>query len=149
MNEDQREIVRAVNAYYGEIADAVLETGGDVNSFEGAFIFSLYGALQPVDDKQILVSATVAALDRARASVERSVGRQVGLGMCCGKAVYGVFGSDKLRAATGFGPPVNCARQLAQSGSGINLCEHLMVGLSLPDITMRGLTQVCVHRGSG
>jgi class 3 adenylate cyclase len=148
LGADTAEFERVMDAYYAQVADAVLGSGGDLDRFAGATTFSFYGELQPLDDKAGLVGAIVAGLGTAKASLESSFGVRVGVGLCAGSVLYGRFGSRERATITAFGPAVICARRLAESGSAISVCEHLMDGLDLRKIAGDGFVNVVAHCGS-
>ena len=90
----------------------------------------------------------MAGLGTVRVSLENSFGVRVGVGLCEGRLLYGRFGSRERATVTAFGPAVICAGRLAESGSAINVCEHLMAGLDLRRIAGDGSIRVVAHCGS-
>lgn len=122
---DSQQIERVLNGYYARMADAVLESDGELNKFAGAMTVSFYVPGHTTRDEQALITKLVSVLDRARATVESELAVLVGVGVCVGSLVYGRFGSPDRATVTGFGRPLICATRLADRGSGINLCEGL------------------------
>ena len=145
LNASPEQMARTLDGYYAMIADAVLQTGCNVDHFEGPAIVSFYGTPQPIDDRESLIAKIVPILDKARASVETAFGVRVGLGLCGGKLVYGHFGGRDRATVTAFRPAAICARRLAESGDSINLCEHMVAGSSQPKILGNAFVSVRPH----
>ena len=125
MSGDFKRIERILNEYYAQVADAVLQSDGDLNRFAGATTVSFYLPRRTTRDKQALVTRVVSDLDQVAAKLERAVGVRIGVGLCSGTLLYGRFGSADRATVTGFGRPLICATRLADKGGGINLCEGL------------------------
>jgi adenylate cyclase len=119
------EIAAFLNDYYftpiGEIA---YRYDGTVDKHIGDCIMVVYGS--PISHGDDIVRAIESALQMQEAS--RAISRKleetngfrlrIGIGICTGEVVTGVFGSLRKREYTAFGMPVNVAARLEKLAKG-------------------------------
>ncbi len=122
---DQARTAAVMDFYYKRIAESVLQTGGDVDRFAGEKIFSFYQVGDDTIGDPSFEHSVVSRLEKARISVEDTMGVRVGLALCTGELIYGRFGSTQRATFAGFGPPLICAGRLAQSMNGTIICARL------------------------
>lgn len=103
--------------FYSAIANVALKNNGDIDRFYGdsALLFFRRGG-QVAED---------AALGFGKGVIEKlnkydELKLDIGVGISRGEIIYGKFGSESRATVTGFGPPINCAIQLARNNSGIS-----------------------------
>jgi len=120
-----QEIAEFLNDYYftplGEIA---YQHNGTVDKHIGDCIMVIYGS--PVAHEDDIEKAVESAMDMQEASegISRQLQRgkgfelRIGIGICTGEVVTGVFGSLRKREYTAFGMPVNIAARLEKLAKG-------------------------------
>lgn len=120
---DLQDLGALVDRYYALIADAAMQTNGDVNRFSGPTIVCHYGVLQPLQAATVLLAALGLAFGEACKLLRAEFEVNVGVGVCFGTALCGRFGSAKRCSHTAVGPPEICASKLADR-SGLSVCER-------------------------
>jgi len=120
---DLQDLGALVDRYYALIADAAMQTNGDVNRFSGPTIVCHYGVLQPLQAAPALLAALDRAFREACKLLRAEFEVNVGIGVCLGTALYGRFGSAKRCSHAAIGPPEICASRLADQ-SGLSVCEQ-------------------------
>jgi adenylate cyclase len=120
-----QEIAEFLNDYYftplGEIA---YRHNGTVDKHMGDCIMVIYGS--PVAHEDDIEKAIESAMDMQETSegisrqLQQSNGFElrIGIGICTGEVVTGVFGSLRKREYTAFGMPVNIAARLEKLAKG-------------------------------
>lgn len=113
------DVVRFLNAFFGEAVDAVERHGGIVDKFIGDCVMGLWGAVGQREDHAR--NAITAALEMvARASRIRVGGQplEVGVGINTGHAVVGAIGAQRRLDYTAIGSTVNLAARLCGIAAG-------------------------------
>ncbi len=130
-----------MNDYYSSIAEVVLSTNGDIDSFSGATIVGFYYE-QRFETHRSLAGALCTRLDSVVRSFKERYEVGIGVGLCTGALLYGSYGYAVRRCITAFGEPVACASQLADGETHINICNRL--GLAEGDLTAGAPSAACV-----
>lgn len=114
------EVVRFLNAFFGEAVDAVERNGGVVDKFIGDCVMALWGALdQRQDDARRCVAAALEMVERARRITVNGQPLDIGVGINTGPAVVGAIGAQRRLDYTAIGATVNLAARLCSiAGSG-------------------------------
>ncbi len=126
------EISRLLDAYYfSPLDDIIFENNGTLDKHIGDSIMGIFGA--PVsygDDARRAVVSALAMQEKMRLINEELSGKgirlSIGIGVSSGEAMAGIFGSNRKKEYTVFGPAVNLAsrlERLAKSGE-ILVCEE-------------------------
>ncbi|MGE3805638.1 MAG: CHASE2 domain-containing protein [Gemmataceae bacterium] len=109
------EVMKLLNAYYGEIVPLIESEGGTVISFQGDGIMVLFGApVSSADHALRGVRAALSVIRRVHALRDSwsEIGSQdfhIGIAVHSGKAVVGTIGSSQHREFTAIGDTVNTA----------------------------------------
>jgi adenylate cyclase len=115
-------VVKALNAYFGVIIDAIRDCGGMVAGFGGDSVMAIWNVpLENEDHARLAVeAATRAQSDIDRLLVEGSVPLilEFGVGINTGKAVAGNMGSEGYLQYSVIGDSVNVAARLASKAPG-------------------------------
>jgi adenylate cyclase len=124
------EIVRFLNAFFGEAVDAVEKNGGVVDKFIGDCVMALWGAVdQREDGARKAIAAALEMVHRAGKITVKGVPLEVGVGINTGPAVVGAIGSGRRLDYTAIGATVNLAARLcgiAQTGQVLVTSDTLM-----------------------
>ncbi len=124
------EIVRFLNAFFGEAVDAVEKNGGVVDKFIGDCVMALWGAVdQREDGARKAIAAALEMVQRAAKITVKGVPLEVGVGINTGPAVVGAIGSGRRLDYTAIGATVNLAARLcgiAQTGQVLVTSDTLM-----------------------
>ena len=135
-----REVCSLIGRYYALVADAAMQSNGDVDRFCGPEIVVHYG-----QGSENGVLATVnAEFCAARDLLEADFGLRIGVGVCGGRVVYGKFGTPDRCTVTAFGAPVMCADHLADEVRTIAICE--LFAAHIPNTLLSASPWVSVHR---
>ena len=109
---DPREVVEALNRFFGIVVEVVTLHGGWVNKFEGDAALCVFGA--PTDHPQASGAALAAARElRGRIPAELD-GIDAAVGLSAGKVVAGNIGAAQRYEYTVIGDPVNEAARLTE-----------------------------------
>jgi class 3 adenylate cyclase len=128
-----RDLGDQMNQFYGSVADAIMDVEGDVNRFSGASVVGHFDVLYRVDEAQILDGA-ISAFHHARKAFDAELGARIGVGICRGVAIAGIFGSTHRHTFAAFGPSEVCAHGLATKSAALNICEEFAEHFSRPQI---------------
>lgn len=124
------EIVRFLNAFFGEAVDAVEKNGGVVDKFIGDCVMALWGAVdQREDGARKAIAAALEMVQRAGKITVKGVPLEVGVGINTGPAVVGAIGAARRLDYTAIGATVNLAARLcgiAQTGQVLVTSDTLM-----------------------
>ncbi|MFZ5442677.1 MAG: adenylate/guanylate cyclase domain-containing protein [Myxococcota bacterium] len=124
------EVVRFLNAFFGEAVDAVERHGGVVDKFIGDCVMALWGAVdQREDGARNCIAAALEMVNRARKITVNGAPLDVGVGINTGPAVVGAIGAQRRLDYTAIGATVNLAARLcgiAQSGQVLVTSDTLM-----------------------
>ncbi len=124
------EVVRFLNAFFGEAVDAVESNGGVVDKFIGDCVMALWGAVdQREDGARKCVAAALAMVERAKKITVNGQPLEVGVGINTGPAVVGAIGAARRLDYTAIGATVNLAARLcgiAQTGQVLVTSDTLM-----------------------
>ena len=121
------EVVRFLNAFFGEAVDAVERNGGVVDKFIGDCVMAVWGAgSAPLDDEAQRRAALEAAEDMHRCGEvsapewrERyGIDVALGIGVPTGEALRGNLGSEARMEYTAIGDVVNVAARLESLARG-------------------------------
>ena len=124
------EIVRFLNAFFGEAVDAVEKNGGVVDKFIGDCVMALWGAVdQREDGARKAIAAALEIVHRAGKITVKGVPLEVGVGINTGPAVVGAIGAARRLDYTAIGATVNLAARLcgiAQTGQVLVTSDTLL-----------------------
>jgi len=124
------EVVRFLNAFFGEAVDAVEKHGGIVDKFIGDCVMGLWGAVgQREDHARNAIKAAMEVVQRATRIRVDGQPLQVGVGINTGPAVVGAIGAQRRLDYTAIGATVNLAARLcgiADSGEVLITSDSLM-----------------------
>ena len=161
------EIARFLNDYYfvplGEIA---YHYNGTVDKHIGDCMMVIYGAPVSHDDDIIRAIQTALKMQETSQSIGQELQRingfklNIGIGICTGEVVTGVFGSLRKREYTAFGMAVNMAARLEKMASTgeilvnettyLGASEQVVAEKMDSAVTVKGLDEpVAVYRVLG
>ena len=124
------EVVRFLNAFFGEAVDAVEQNGGVVDKFIGDCVMALWGAVdQREDGARKAIAAALEMVERAKKITVGGQPLEVGVGLNTGPAVVGAIGAARRLDYTAIGATVNLAARLcgiAQSGQVLVTSDTLL-----------------------
>lgn len=124
------EVVRFLNAFFGEAVDAVERHGGVVDKFIGDCVMGLWGAIsQRENDARNAIASALEMVQRASRIRVNGVPLDVGVGINSGAAVVGAIGAQRRLDYTAIGATVNLAARLcgiAASGEVLITSDTLM-----------------------
>ncbi|MFO0599007.1 MAG: adenylate/guanylate cyclase domain-containing protein [Myxococcaceae bacterium] len=107
------EVVRFLNAFFGEAVDAVERNGGVVDKFIGDCVMALWGAIdQREDGARASIAAALEIVERAKKIKVNGERLEVGVGINTGPAVVGAIGAARRLDYTAIGATVNLAARL-------------------------------------
>ncbi len=124
------EVVRFLNAFFGEAVDAVEKNGGVVDKFIGDCVMAVWGAVdRREDDARKAIAAALDMVQRANKIRVNGEPLEVGVGINTGPAVVGAIGAARRLDYTAIGSTVNLAARLcgiAQTGQVLVTSDTLM-----------------------
>jgi class 3 adenylate cyclase len=124
------EVVRFLNAFFGEAVDAVERNGGVVDKFIGDCVMAMWGAVdQREDGARKAIAAALEIVQRAGRITVGGQNLEVGVGINTGPAVVGAIGAARRLDYTAIGATVNLAARLcgiAQTGQVLVTSDTLM-----------------------
>jgi hypothetical protein len=130
---DLRELGGEMIKFYAAVAEAIMTEDGDINEFCGGTVVGHFNVLHKVEEARIVKSAMDVFRD-SRAAFDPKLSAQIGVGICRGVAIAGMFGSTNRITHTAFGPSAICAGHLAKKSAAVNICEEFAEHFSRPEI---------------
>lgn len=107
------EVVRFLNAFFGEAVDAVERNRGIVDKFIGDCVMGLWGAVgQGEDHARNAIAAALELVQRASRIRVNGQPLEVGVGINTGPAVVGAIGAQRRLDYTAIGATVNLSARL-------------------------------------
>lgn len=155
------EVLEVVNAYFGEISDAVLAQGGTLLAYLGDGLVALFGAPVVQDDHADRALAAARdmmgpRLDRFNAWVrERGYGDgfRMGIGLNTGNVVAGNVGSERRLEYTAIGDTTNTASRLEgltkEQGRMLLAADSTRAALRRPPADLEAIGEVDVRGRAG
>jgi class 3 adenylate cyclase len=165
--EPAERIAELLNDYYftplGEIA---YRHNGTVDKHMGDCMMVIYGSPVSHDDDATRAIASAMDMQKAARSASERLGKtngfrlDIGIGICTGEVVTGVFGSLRKREFTAFGMAVNIAARLekmAKAGEILiseatyrELHQRFNTEKVIPDVPVKGLKEpISIYRVVG
>ena len=141
---DLRDLGAAMIRFYGAVADAIMEAEGDVNQFCGAELVGHFNVLHRVEEARI-VEGAMKVYRAAQMAFDTKWGAAIGVGLCRGVAIAGMFGSTSRITHTAFGPSAICADHLASKSAALNICEEFAEHFSRPQIPIEPWMAIDPH----
>lgn len=124
------EVVRFLNAFFGEAVDAVEKHGGVIDKFIGDCVMALWGAIdQREDGARKCIAAGLELVERAKGITVNGLPLEIGIGINTGPAVVGAIGANQRLDYTAIGATVNLAARLcgiADAGQVLVTSDTLM-----------------------
>lgn len=124
------EVVRFLNAFFGEAVDAVERNGGVVDKFIGDCVMAMWGAIdQREDGARKSIAAALEMVERAKRITVAGAPLEMGVGINTGPAVVGAIGAKSRLDYTAIGATVNLAARLcgiAQTGQVLVTSDTLL-----------------------
>ncbi len=124
------EVVRFLNAFFGEAVDAVERHGGVVDKFIGDCVMAVWGSLNSKeDDARKAIAAALEMVQRAHKIRVNGEPLEMGVGINTGPAVVGAIGASRRQDYTAIGATVNLAARLcgiADAGQVLVTSDTLM-----------------------
>lgn len=124
------EVVRFLNAFFGEAVDAVERHGGVVDKFIGDCVMAMWGAVdQREDGARKAIAAALEMVQRVGKITVAGQPLEVGVGINSGPAVVGAIGAARRLDYTAIGTTVNLAARLcgiAQTGQVLVTSDTLL-----------------------
>ncbi len=147
------EMVRALNSYFGEMTEIIMQNGGTVDKFMGDAILAVFGVPKALPESEkaavrcaLEMHECLKKLNRKR-TAEGSFTMDMGIGIAAGDVVAGNIGSEKRMEFTVIGDAVNTASRLQSiASSGKILATNRILDkvadtveyLRLPPIPIKG-----------
>ncbi|MBL8913469.1 MAG: GAF domain-containing protein [Archangium sp.] len=124
------EVVRFLNAFFGEAVDAVERNGGVVDKFIGDCVMAMWGAIdQREDGARKCIASALEIVERSKKIKVNGQYLEVGVGINTGPAVVGAIGAARRLDYTAIGSTVNLAARLcgiAQTGQVLVTSDTLL-----------------------
>jgi class 3 adenylate cyclase len=124
------EVVRFLNAFFGEAVDAIEKNRGIVDKFIGDCVMGLWGAIgKREDDARNAIAAALDLVQRASRIRVNGQPLEVGVGINTGPAVVGAIGAQRRLDYTAIGATVNLSARLcgiARPGEVLVTSDTLM-----------------------
>jgi adenylate cyclase len=124
------EVVRFLNAFFGEAVDAVERHGGVVDKFIGDCVMAMWGAIDKREDSaRRAITAALEIVQRGSRITVNGAPLELGVGINTGLAVVGAIGAQRRLDYTAIGATVNLAARLcgiAQSGEVLVTSDTLL-----------------------
>jgi len=106
-----RDLATLLNRYYFHpLSEVIIKHKGTIDKYIGDGIMALFGA--PVYQENHEENAVRCAIEMVKKTEEIGQGIRIGVGVCTGPVVAGVFGSVSKKEYTALGMPVNIAARL-------------------------------------
>ncbi len=107
------EVVRFLNAFFGEAVDAIEKHGGVVDKFIGDCVMAMWGAVdQREDGARRAIAAALEIVERGSRITVAGQPLVVGVGINTGPAVVGAIGAQRRLDYTAIGSTVNLSARL-------------------------------------
>jgi class 3 adenylate cyclase len=116
-----RSFALIMNRFYALVAEAGIQTQGDIDRFCGSSVVINYAA----DEIPASLASICSAFKNVRDSLEIDPGLRVGIGICKGTVIVGRFGTPQRLTVTAFGTAVACADRLADEERTLAMCERV------------------------
>lgn len=124
------EVVRFLNAFFGEAVDAVERHGGIVDKFIGDCVMGMWGAVGKREDHaRNAIKAAMELVERGSRIRVNGQPLEVGVGINTGPAVVGAVGAQRRLDYTAIGATVNLSARLcgiANAGEVLITSDTLM-----------------------
>ena len=158
------EIAAFLNHYYftplGEIA---YRHNGTVDKHVGDSIMVIYGSPISYDDDILRAIESAIEMQKTTRAISRKLHKKngfrlnIGIGICTGEVVTGVFGSLRKKEYTAFGMPVNIASRLEKLAKGgeilvtettyKDVSDKFIAEKMAPSVAIKGLSDpVTIYR---
>jgi adenylate cyclase len=113
------EVVRFLNAFFGEAVDAVERHGGIVDKFIGDCVMGLWGAVGKREDHaRNAIKSAMELVERGSRIRVNGQPLEVGVGINTGPAVVGAIGGQRRLDYTAIGATVNLSARLCGIANG-------------------------------
>jgi len=96
--------------YFHPLSEVIIKHKGTIDKYIGDGIMALFGA--PVHQDNHEANAVLCAIEMVKKTEELNQGIKIGVGVCTGPVIAGVFGSVSKKEYTALGMPVNIAARL-------------------------------------
>ncbi|HNS15495.1 MAG TPA: adenylate/guanylate cyclase domain-containing protein [Syntrophorhabdaceae bacterium] len=96
--------------YFHPLSEIIIKHKGTIDKYIGDGIMALFGA--PVHQDNHEENAVRCAIEMVKKTEEINQGIKIGIGVCTGPVIAGVFGSVSKKEYTALGMPVNIAARL-------------------------------------
>ncbi|NVM20556.1 MAG: response regulator [Desulfobacterales bacterium] len=141
--------------YFTPLGEIAYQYNGTVDKHIGDCIMVIYGS--PISYEDDIVRAIESAIDMQETSrvisdklrQKNGFSVRIGIGICTGEVVTGVFGSLRKREYTVFGMPVNIAARLEKLAKGgeilvsettySEVADRFIAERMIPDVPVKGL----------
>ena len=106
-----QDLAALLNKYYFHpLSEVIIKHKGTIDKYIGDGIMALFGA--PVYQDNHEENAVRCAIEMVQKTEETDRGIRIGIGVCTGSVITGVFGSASKKEYTALGMPVNIAARL-------------------------------------
>lgn len=128
-----------MDEYYAICAQEIMCNQGSVDNFCGKKVIGFFGLYEQNDTaEERACKSAIQIYEVLKNKLD------LGFGICSGRVIYGEFGNDKRAIVTSFGAPINCATQLSEVDSKINICATI-VSLIPEKLQLHNAIQVVKH----
>jgi adenylate cyclase len=139
-NIEEEELVRQLNAYFGEMVDCVLKNRGTLHKFIGDAVMAVWGDISSEGIEQDARAAVSAALEMRERLVALNILRtadgllplRIGIGLNHGEVLAGQIGAATRSEFTVIGDAVNAASRL--EGMTKEFHTDLAIGESVAEL---------------
>jgi adenylate cyclase len=150
-------VIAALNRYFGEMSDAVLDNGGTLLAFLGDGVIAVFGAPIECDDHADRAVAAAREMLRARLPRFNDWARQhgygdsfrMGIGISSGPLMSGNVGSERRLEYTAIGDTVNTASRIEsltkELGHPLLLSQSTLDLLTAPAADLEYVDEVTVR----
>lgn len=110
-----------MDKFYTGCAQEMMCNHGSVNNFCGNNVIGFFGLYEQEEmGEERACKSAIQIYESLRSKMD------LGFGICSGQIIHGEFGNNKRAIVTGFGLPINCASQLSEVDSKINICDTIV-----------------------
>ncbi len=111
-----QDIAKLMQQFYGLIASATTDFNADIDRFcHNQVLIYFKHDINHAEDHAIKCGHNIISNFH---NYDESL--DIGVGICKGEIIYGIFGSETRATVTGFGPVVNTSIELSKNKSGVN-----------------------------